>query len=726
MSPKQSPLISHFRNIKHTKNGETLQIDDFLEHVKDGKWQDFVLPVRAIKDEELRKEEKKKVPYVTISGQFSDRLDNALIEHSGFIGIDIDDVDPEETKSILAPDAYVYAIFTSISGRGVCVLFKINGEKHREAHAGISEYLLETYNLVCDPTSVNPSRARFVSFDPHIYISVNRVPKFVQYPKKKAVPKVKDVVFAQTDFDDLVKQVQQRRVNLCETYHDWVRIAFAFVDKFGELGRDYFHVISAQSGKYSPQICDKQYTNCLKAAGQKRATISTFYYYCKNAGLDTYSERTVKIAQAAAQGKKSKQGKEQVKTNLSLIDGIEDADEIINQVFESNIDFKGEDTLFDQLEQWLKYNYNLKRNVITRYIEENGNIIKQKDFNSIFIQASKVLEKVKYENVERLINSDFTPDYNPIVEFIAANAHRTPQGNIDQLFECIESSDSIVTKYFGKKWLVSVISSIYGEHSPLMLVLCGERQGTGKTEFFRRLLPVELRSYYAESKLDMGKDDEILMTQKLIIMDDEMGGKSKKEHKRLKELTSKQTFSLREPYGRNNVDLNRLAVLCGTTNDLQILNDPTGNRRILPIHVNAIDHNRYNSIDKIDVLIEAYHLYKSGFNWNLTKEDIANLAIHGNDFELNSIEFELISRQFEIPENGHEEYLTTTEIKIELEKISMQKLSLDRIGKELQRIGYIRTTKRMGDNPRKVWAVKKCTQAITDVVTVVTCSNLPF
>src|SRR5690606_8591490 len=122
-----------------------------------------------------------------------------------------------------------------------------------------------------------------------------------------------------------------------------------------------------------------------------------------------------------------------------------------------------------------------------------------------------------------------------------------------------------------------------------------EKQGTGKTEFFRRLLPPELRQYYAESKLDAGKDDAILMTQKLIIMDDEMGGKSKKESKHLKELTSKQVFTLREPYGRMNVDLQRLAVLCGTTNDLEILND-LHNRRQIPIEVYGIDHEAYNAI----------------------------------------------------------------------------------------------------------------------------------
>jgi len=59
------------------------------------------------------------------------------------------------------------------------------------------------------------------------------------------------------------------------------------------------------------------------------------------------------------------------------------------------------------------------------------------------------------------------------------------------------------------------------------------------TAELRRLLPKPLANYYAESKLDGGKDDDILLTKKLIIMDDEFGGKSKFEAKRFKELTSK-------------------------------------------------------------------------------------------------------------------------------------------------------------------------------------------
>ena len=67
-----------------------------------------------------------------------------------------------------------------------------------------------------------------------------------------------------------------------------------------------------------------------------------------------------------------------------------------------------------------------------------------------------------------------------------------------------------------------------GDYSLAILVLCGD-QGIGKTNFFRNLLPAELRSYYGESKLDAGKDDEILMCKKIILCDDEFGGKSKQE-----------------------------------------------------------------------------------------------------------------------------------------------------------------------------------------------------
>lgn len=58
---------------------------------------------------------------------------------------------------------------------------------------------------------------------------------------------------------------------------------------------------------------------------------------------------------------------------------------------------------------------------------------------------------------------------------------------------------------------------------------------------------------------------------------------------------------------KNSEDLRRLAVLCGTSNDEEIINDPTGNRRIIPINILDIDHEKFEEINKTDLFIELYH-----------------------------------------------------------------------------------------------------------------------
>lgn len=699
-------VISLYPDIRTVKNGTDLSVDLFLEYIESGKWQDIVLPIRTM-DKAGRTEAKKKVPYVTLSGLFTDRTDAGIKEHSGFIGIDIDEVDAEETKSILAPDPHVYAIFTSISGKGVCALFRINGEKHREAFAGISEYLYEKYNVICDPTSVNPSRPRFISYDPGLWINT-KAARFTQYPKDKGPKKVEKIVFAKNDFEDILQDISRRNISLCDNYSDWLRIAFSLCDKFGEGGRSYFHVISSPSPKYSAKDADRQYTNCLKARGSKIATIATFYWYCKQAGIATYSQTTKTVLTAAVNAKKGSRKPEGVVKLMEDFEGIpaEVSREIIDQVYENNIEYV-EEGLIIQLEQWLRYNHSIRRNAITRHFENGGRIMTGTDFNTVFIEAKKIMDKANFETVERLINSSFTPQYNPFLDFIRENEARTPTGCIEAVIGTIQTPNPEYAQRFARKWLVSIIAAIHGQHSPLMLILSGTEHGTGKTEWFRRLLPEAMQPYFGDISSGMKDTDlNILMTQKLLLLDDECGGKSKKDEIALKSMLSKQVFSLREPYGRNNVDLIRLAVLCGTTNEESILHDPTGNRRILPIPVQSIDHREYNAIDKTDLFIEAYQLWKSGFNWQLTRDDIAALGDGSTQFESHSAEYELLQKYYQRPEQGgYVDHLTATDIKVQIERMTQQKLVLERIGKEMQRIGYKQISKRIDGNPKKVYPV---------------------
>lgn len=713
-----TPNISIYKRGSDTKSQELIPMDIFLDRVQSGFWQDIVLPIRALhSDPSAQDAAKKKAPNVTLSGRFKERKDAEIEEHSGYIGIDIDSLhgEADHYKSILACEPYIHAIFISIRGNGLCCIFKIDGKKHREAFAGISEYLYEKHQIVIDPTSVNVSRARFVSYDPDIYIN-HKPEKFTQYPKKKEPKSYPKIIYVKSDFDRIIQQIVDKGANLCENYHEWLRIGFAIADQFGENGRGYYHTISQMSAKYDSGICDKQYNHCVKANGSKRATIATFYYYAKQAGIATYSAETKEIATIASQGKKSGLAPAQVRENIRKFSDnpIDDADleSILNQVDNgTELPQDDEESLIPQLEAFLKLNYEFKRNEITRYIEmkfTTGEYIamERKHFNSIYIKAKRQIPKLSFELVERIIDSEFTREYNPIKEWFESHPCTT-EDNIERLFACIVTDNYEMAYLLGRKWLVGIAASVYGQHSPLMFCLAGEKQNTGKTEFFRRLLPRELQKYYAESKLDAGKDDDILMTQKMIIMDDEMGGKSKADERRLKELLSKQVFSLREPYGKGNVDLVRLACLCGTSNEKRLISDSTGNRRLIPVYVEDIHHAEYNAIDKRDLWAEVYKLYKEGFDYNLTKDEIKMLEASTDQFQFFSLEYELINKHYEPCENESEGVLlTATDIKVYLEKLTGQKLTLDRIGKELSRLKYAQIHKRFGTTTKRVYVVK--------------------
>ena len=492
--------IGFYKKITNLKRDQELPIDLFLESIRIGKWQDQVLKIRVIQDKRERKFEKEKLESVTLSGLFVSRRDTQSEQHSGFIGIDIDDInDPEAVKDSLRNDPYVYSIFVTVSGHGLCVIFKINPKRHREDFYNISKYLFDKYQIISDPSGVNESRIRYVSYDPHIFIRYENVKVFdVKYEKEKK-DKIPDVIFSKNDFDRLINEIINNRLNLCENYHEWLRIGFALVYQFQESGRQYYHTVSQFSSKYNSKLTDLQYDACLKAQGFNTTTISTFYYYCKQAGLNIYTNETKVVAHSVQHGKKAGLSKNQIKDNLKKFEDIDLSPEELDAFFNSNAKINDATTL-DELEIWIRQNYNLKRNEISRYIENDDVPMKQQDYNTIYIESKKIIPELTYELVDRLIHSDFVEQYNPFKRFIDANIDNyKTEGNIERLFRSIETPNQNYLQKFGTKWLVSIIASIHGEHSPLMFVLCGPKQNTGKTEFFRRLLPRELQKYYAES-----------------------------------------------------------------------------------------------------------------------------------------------------------------------------------------------------------------------------------
>jgi hypothetical protein len=252
----------------------------------------------------------------------------------------------------------------------------------------------------------------------------------------------------------------------------------------------------------------------------------------------------------------------------------------------------------------------------------------------------------------------------------------------------VVTHDSDFAEYFITKWLVAMIASIHGFHSPLMLILQGA-QNSGKTQFLRRILPVELQKYIGEVSPGMKDVDfYLLMTQMLIIIDDECGGKSKKDEQHQKSTSSKQFFNIRKPYGRGNVTLQRLAMLSGTTNLEEILNDITGNRRNIVIDFQGYDFELYNSVDKTALFMEAYQLYRSGYNYELTKDDVTYLNKYDYKYTAPTTARELIQKYFAPSQSDKGLALTATDIIVYIETESRQKLNPILVGRELKALGF--------------------------------------
>lgn len=681
---------------------EHISVNDFLNFVKYGKWKHLIEPIRTEPDKLKRDKLKRNIPSVTISGVFEERKEENLLQHSGFICIDIDYY---TDKTQLLADQYTYALMKSASGGGLAIIVKIEKEKHKESFKWLQNYYYTSYGIVVDSAPQNVASLRFVSFDPEIFINEKakkaRTLSIVQ-KKTKSLP----IILPQNSVNDLIRECVSSGKNIAPDYEKYRNLGFALADGFGEDGRVMFHSLCSVSEKYDSRHADKQFNESLKNR-KTGISVGTFYFMLKEAGINIKNEQQ-KYVQLATIGKKSNRSKEGVVSQLMAIEGVEkaQAEKLVDEVYrrdDVNLStaLGDPEKLIESLIEWMNQNHPIRKNAINKMIEEKGTEVTREKMNTIYLRARMFFntKDVSKDLIESIIFSENTPEFNPITEYIEKNINRKSSGNIDALCKSIRSNTEM-KNVFIRKWLISIIAAYEGYPIRSVLALVGG-QNSGKTEWFRRLLPNELKKYYAESKLDNGKDDDILMCQKLIVMDDEMGGKSKQDEKRFKELTSKSVFSLRAPYARYNEDFKRLAVLCGTSNDPQLINDPTGNTRLLPIEVLSIDHELFNSIEKDELFMEIYRAYQSGEEWKLNKEELDQLNSVGKDFEQTPFERELILKFFKKPElnnnmndilNTNEyfntaEWLTATEIKDAIEINTRQKImSMKKFGSELRNI----------------------------------------
>lgn len=160
-------MITIFKNI-YSKEPFYITVDKALARISNGDSKELVEAIRSTIDKEKASNLKMNLPSVCFSGKFGkDRKDVDLIEHSGLLVLDFDNVSDLRSKQTeIINHSFVYACWVSPSGNGLKALIKIaDSKKHREHFQALQDIFPEI-----DKSGINPSRVCFESYDPDIYI----------------------------------------------------------------------------------------------------------------------------------------------------------------------------------------------------------------------------------------------------------------------------------------------------------------------------------------------------------------------------------------------------------------------------------------------------------------------------------------------------------------------------------------------------------------------------
>lgn len=204
------------------KQPHYIDIDAALSRIEIGKSKSAIEEIRSCIDREKAQKMKGNLPSICFSGKFpSERKDESIIEHSGFICLDFDHVEDLRNKQTeIISNNFVYACWVSPSGNGLKALVRIaDGKKHRDHFTALLDFFPEM-----DMKCINESRVCYESYDPDIY--VNKDAKV--FKKTKKIERVVEKAKANESDQDVFKKILVWLSNRNEAFVSGERNNFIF------------------------------------------------------------------------------------------------------------------------------------------------------------------------------------------------------------------------------------------------------------------------------------------------------------------------------------------------------------------------------------------------------------------------------------------------------------------------------------------------------------------
>lgn len=242
---------------------------------------------------------KKQLPGATLSGKFSRRRADGLLQHTGYICLDIDLQDNQQADMmdilmVLEHRPEVALYMRSCSGTGYFALVRL---AYPEQHKSQFASLMEDYaslGITLDRACSDVSRIRFASFDPAPYVNPLCVPYkgLLLSSAQTIAPKAAFTRNFNDDPDRTLRKVahladmcERNHIDLTATYETWFKIGLSLKTLPDQMAaRQIFHQLSRVYSKYDPNETDRKWEQIPAQANT--VSIGFFFQCCKSHGLN--------------------------------------------------------------------------------------------------------------------------------------------------------------------------------------------------------------------------------------------------------------------------------------------------------------------------------------------------------------------------------------------------------------------------------------------------------
>ena len=301
-----------------------------------------------------------------------------------------------------------------------------------------------------------------------------------------------------------------------------------------------------------------------------------------------------------------------------------------------------------RLIEFLNTRYVFRYNEVMGYTEYRPNTTWLQDWapcdenviNGMTIEARLNNLDARDKDIRRFVHSNMIRKVDPINEYMS-NCYDKWDGKTDHiamLARCVPCNIPQWETWF-KKWFLYMVAQWVmpqGEYGNSVVPLLISPQGDGKTTFCRMILPPQMRWGFLEN-LDVSEKRATLqaMHNFLLINLDEFNSISPKlQEGFLKNVIQLPNVKIKRPYGKHVEEFKRYASFIATTNETNVLSDPSGGRRFICVNLTAPIKTDYKP-NYEGLYGQAYRMVvKKEMDWWFSAEEVKEIMDHNRQYQL--------------------------------------------------------------------------------------------